>query len=95
MAQGTKPPDKTFRAGRMSVALWRNVVEVEGKDEPSIQHSLRVQKRYLDEKTKEWTTADYLYPADLPKLIICAQKAFEFISLKEVDNNDSDELPRI
>ena len=94
MGEGKRPPDKTFRAGRMSVALWRNEVAVEGKDEPSIQHSVKAQKRYFDEKAGQWTTAEYLFPADLPKLIMCAQKAFEFISLKEVDN-DNDEFPRI
>ena len=92
MAQEGKAPYKTFKAGRMSVALWKT--EVGGKDGTSIQHTLKIQKRYRDKQTDQWKTAEYLYPADLPKLIICAQKAFEFISLTEVDN-DGDEFPRI
>jgi hypothetical protein len=90
MSEEKRPPFKTFRAGRMSVALWRN--EVEQDDRIFVQYSLRIQKRYRDKQTNEWKTAEYLYPTDLPHLIICAQKVFEFISLTEVDNDDNEEL---
>ena len=61
MAEGKRSPDKIFRAGRMSVALWRNEVQVEGRDEPSIQHSLRVQKRY----SNGWSLDSSLVWSDL------------------------------
>lgn len=93
MTQEAKAPFKTFRAGKISIALWRK--ETEQAEGTYIQYTLKVQKRYRDKQTGEWKTADYLYPADLPKLIICAQKAFEFISLTEVNSDDSEELPPI
>ena len=93
MSEETRPPFKTFRAGKMSVALWRN--EVEQEDRIYVQYSLRIQKRYRDKQTNEWKTAEYLYPTDLPHLIICAQTAFESIALTEVDNNADEGLPPV
>ena len=93
MSEENKPPFKTFRAGKMSVALWRN--EIEQKGRTYVQYSLKIQKRYREKQTDEWKTAEYLYPSDLPHLIICAQAAFEFISLTEVDNDDQEELPPV
>jgi len=91
MSEEKRPPFKTFRAGKMSIAIWRN--EVEQGDRTFVQYSIKIQKRYRDKETDEWKTAEYLYPTDLPHLIICAQKAFESISMTEVDNDDNEELP--
>ena len=75
-------PDKEFRAGTISAAIWRNEVEKEGRT--VVQHSVRVQKRYRDQ-SGEWKTTTYFFPADLPKLRLVVEKAFEYVSLQESD----------
>ena len=93
MTEEKKPPFKTFRAGKVSLALWQR--EVEQEDRTYIQYSIKIQKRYREKQTNEWKTAECLYPSDLPNLIVCALKAFELISLTEVDNDDNEELPHV
>ena len=90
MAQEQRAPFKTFRAGKISISLWQNEAEYEGRT--FTQYTTKIQKRYLNKQTDEWETTEYLYPQDLPNLIVCAQKAFEFISLTEVNNDDSEKL---
>ena len=77
-------PYKTIRAGKISIALWQNEETRDGRS--FTQHSARIQKRYRDKKTGDWQTTEYLYRQDLADLIICAQKAFETVSLTETDN---------
>jgi hypothetical protein len=87
MAQEKKAPFKTFRAGKMNLGLWRN--EVEEDDRTVVNYSIKIQKRYMEKQSEEWKTAKYLYLSDVPNLILCAQKAFEFLSLKEGNNDDN------
>ncbi|RKY10690.1 MAG: hypothetical protein DRP56_00290 [Planctomycetota bacterium] len=77
-------PYKTLRAGKMSIALWQNEITQQGRT--FTQHSARIQKRYRDKQTGEWKTTEYLYRQDLADLIVCAQKAFETVSLTETNN---------
>ena len=81
-------PFKTFRAGKMSVGLWRN--EVREEDRIYIQYGLQIQKRYFDKQKNDWQTTKKLFLQDLPNLILCCQKAFEFISLTEINNDDNE-----
>lgn len=88
MSEEKRPPFKTFRAGKMSVGLWQN--EVREEDRNYIQYSLQVQKRYFDRQNNNWQTTKKLFVQDLPNLILCCQKAFESISLTEVNNDDNE-----
>lgn len=81
-------PFRTFRAGKMSVGLWRN--EVREEDRIYIQYGLQIQKRYFDKQKNDWQTTKKLFLQDLPNLILCCQKAFEFISLTEINNDDNE-----
>ena len=76
-------PDIVFRAGGMSVAVWKKEPTPDGRP----QFSIRVQKRYLDSATQEWKTADYLFPDDLPRLILAAQEAYRYVTLREKEQN--------
>ena len=60
--------------------IWERSTEQNGM--VSKQYSVRINKRYRDNKTSEFKTTEYYFPADLPKLMLAAQKAFEFVSLK-------------
>ena len=89
MTQANIPqkPDKEFKAGKMSVAIWgRQEQAADGHTFTS--YSIRAQKRYLDPATQEWKTADYLFADDLPRLILVAQEAYRYIALKEKEQND-------
>ena len=87
MTQKTKTPFKKIKAGKISIALWRDETETEGHT--IIQYTVEIQKRFGDKQADQWKTVEYLYPADLPNLIICAQAAIEFIRPTETNNNDS------
>jgi len=79
----TQPPIKEFRAGTIVAAIWRDHGGSNGKRYP--QFSIRVQKRYRDEKSGQWKTTTYFRPDDLPKLALVAGKAFEQLTLRVMD----------
>lgn len=77
----TRKPSKRFRTGPVSVSIWEN--EVVRDDTTMIRYSIRFSNRYKDKNSGEWMDTAYFQPQDLPKLILVAQKAFEFTSLHE------------
>lgn len=87
-AQGN-PPVKEFKAGGIKAAIWKDEVEQDGQ--VVVRHSIKTEKSYKDKATGEWKTTDYFRPNDLPRLILAAQKAFEFCVLKE--SPDEAEIP--
>jgi len=72
-------PVKKFSVGGVQVAVWQN----EGKEGRSY-YSVSFDKRYKD-KNDEWKSTTSLNASDLPKAILALQKAFEFVSLKEME----------
>ena len=82
--QANAAPIKEFRAGTVSASVWRNEVERNGAT--VVRHSIRIQKRFRQDDG-EWKNTDYFFPEDLPKLQLVATKAFEFVSLKESEEN--------
>ena len=91
MTQQPNQPIKEFRVGGVKAAVWRDAVEQDGRT--VIQHSVKITKTYRDKTTDEWKTTDYFFPNDLPKLILVAQRAFEFTSLKE--SEEAPDLPPV
>ena len=80
-------PIKEFRArGGIKAAIWRNEDKVNGRN--VIRYSVRFQRRYCDQKGV-WKTTEYFRPQDLPRLMLVAQKAFEFVTITEADEPDS------
>ena len=49
------------------------------------QYSIRVQKRYRDDKDGQWKTTTYFRPDELPKLGLVVSRAYEFLTLRETD----------
>ena len=90
-AQQNHRPAKTFRAGRgVQAAIWAN--EVAQDDRTFTQHSIQIQRRYRD-KDGTWQSTDYFRPDDLPRVILAAQKSFEFVSLQESDESPAGAPP--
>ena len=90
MSQANTPqkPDKEFKAGKMSVAIWSRQ-EQAADGHTFTAFSIRAQKRYLDPATQEWKTADYLFADDLPRLILVTQEAYRYVALKENEQNNN------
>lgn len=78
--QNKDKPIKDFRSGGIQASVWRN--EVKKESEIVVRYSVRIQKRFKN-KEGEYENTNYFFRDDLPKLILVAQKAFEFISLTE------------
>lgn len=91
MTQQDNQPIKEFRVGGVKAAIWKGEGQQDGHT--VVRYSVKIQKSYLDKSTDKWKTTDYFYPADLPKLLLVAQKAFEYVSLKE--SEDGSGLPTV
>ena len=70
-------PTREFRAGPLFAAVWTESRKV-GNGE-GVVHSIRIQKRYRDERSGEWKSTGYLRPEDLPKLALLANRLYEDI----------------
>lgn len=84
----TKTNDRPIyevRAGGISGAVWGKSSTLDGR--PVTQHTIRIEKRYRDERTGEWKNTGYLRPDDLPKLALVATKIFEHLSLRVPDES--------
>ena len=86
--QNAQAPVKEFRVGAIKASIWRNEVQDSESGRTTVQHSVRVQKRYRDTKSGEWKDTNYYFQNDLSKLILVVQKAYEFVSLVESDDAD-------
>jgi hypothetical protein len=81
VANGNKEqPAAEFKAGTIVAAIWSESVVLDGRTVP--QHSIRIQKRYRDEKSGEWKSTTYFRPDDLPKLVLVAGKVYEHLMLR-------------
>ncbi len=74
-------PIKEFRAGTAVAAIWVSKTAVNGQS--SAQHSIRVQKRYRDDRSGQWKSTTYFRPDELPKLALVVSRAYEFLTLRE------------
>ena len=77
--QDKSKPIKDFRAGNIQASIWRNEEDKDGQT--VVRHSVRIQKQYR--KDDGYQETNYYFRDDIPRLILVAQKAFEFISLGE------------
>ena len=74
-------PIKTFHAGTLRASIWRNEIEQNGRT--VVRHTIRIDKRYFDSEREEWLDSDCLFVNDLPRIRLVAEKAFEFVALRE------------
>lgn len=76
-------PIKEFRAGTVTASIWTSEPATNGH--PAPQHTIRLQKRYRDDRSGQWKTTTYFRPDELPKVALVATRAFEFLTLREFD----------
>jgi hypothetical protein len=79
----SNPPMKEFRAGTIVAAIWVESTPSNGRATPS--YSIRIQKRYRDDRDGQWKTTSYLRPDELPKLALVVSRAYEFLTLRETE----------
>jgi len=77
--QDKTKPIKDFRAGGVQASVWRNEVEKDGQT--VVRHSVKIQKQYRN-KDGDYEKTEFYFRDDLPKLILVAQKSFEYIALR-------------
>lgn len=80
MSKQNRPPDVEFRAGTIVGSVWSEASVIDGRS--VTQHSIRIEKRYRDDRSGEWKTTGYFRPDDLPKLALVASKLFEHLVLR-------------
>lgn len=83
--QPPQRPEKEFRAGTITAAIWRHENERDGQT--VIARTIRLQKRYKDRDTQTWQDSEFLFPEDLPKVELVVRAAYEYIMLKQRDPN--------
>jgi hypothetical protein len=78
--QEKSKPIKDFRSGNIQASIWRNNVDKDGQT--VVRHSVRIQKQFRKDDG-DYQETNYYFRDDIPKLILVAQKAFEYIALNE------------
>lgn len=73
-------PIKDFRSSNIQASVWRNEVEKDGKTE--VRLSVRIQKHFRKDGG-DYKETNYYFRDDIPKLILVAQKAYEYLALVE------------
>jgi len=87
----SSPPMKEFRAGTIVAAIWAETAPTNGRATPS--YSIRIQKRYRDDRDGQWKTTSYLRPDELPKLALVVSRAYEFLTLRETEEPSPSPAP--
>ena len=79
MAKENKPI-KEFRAGNVQASIWKN--EIEKGNRTGSRHSVRIQKRFR-KQDGSYKNSDCFFPNELPRLILVAQRAYDYVTLAE------------
>lgn len=85
MSQQNNKPIKSFRAGKVEASIWKNEIDKDGQR--FLRYSIRIQKRFRkDDGSYEDT--NYYFPEELPRLLVCVQRAFEYVAVTESQDSD-------
>ena len=74
-------PEKKFRAGAISVTVWKNKSKSRQGEEIEYR-TISIDRNYKDNEGA-WQSTNSLRINDVPKANIALQKAYEYIVLKE------------
>ena len=84
----SQKPEKTFRIGGVTAAVWCHHRQIEGLTVTS--YNVTAGNRYLDKDTNTWQDSSTFFAEDLPRLILVLQKAYEYIAFGGAQNGDPD-----
>jgi hypothetical protein len=77
-------PEKKFRAGAIQAAVWRN--EGQDKDGQKTNFATISMERGYKDKEGNWKSTTSLRINDLPRAALALTKAYEYLVLKEQEN---------
>jgi hypothetical protein len=83
---GQNKPVKSFSAGHVRAAIWRNEEQRDGH--AVLKYSAKIQKQY--KKDGEYQDTDYYFDNDLADLELVTRKAREFIRIRESEAGNDD-----
>lgn len=78
-------PEKKFSAGAIKATVWSNVAK-DDKGHDSEYKTISFDRLYKD-KSGQWKSTNSLRVNDIPKAIAVLNKAYEYLVLKEQDND--------
>ena len=87
MSENNTRPQREYRAGTITAAVWTTPKVVNGRT--INEHSIRIQKRYRDEHSGQWKSTTFFRPDDLPKLMLVASKVYEGVMLRVFDDAEA------
>ncbi|MBT3463553.1 hypothetical protein HN789_04625 [archaeon] len=76
-------PEKKFRAGAVSATIWKNETI---KDNKVVDYRTISFTRNYQDANGEWNTTSSLRINDLPKARLVIDKAYEYLMLKQENN---------
>ena len=76
--EGQKPV-KRFKAGGVQASIWENVVKRDGRE--VVLATVRIERRYKD--GEQFRSTNGFDVRDLPRVRLVAEKAYEFLELRE------------
>ena len=80
-------PEKKFSTGVITATVWQN--QGKGRNGEIVGYrTVSLQRRYKD-KNGAWQTANSFRVNDLPKAALVLQKAYEYLVLREAQENVS------
>ena len=77
-------PLKEFASGSVRATTWEN--EHEKGDQKFTTQTVSVERRYKD-KNGDWNGTNGFRKNDLPNVEVVARKAFEFLTVRELNPN--------
>jgi len=83
-------PEKKFSTGAINATIWQN----QGKDKNGQTvpyRTVSLQRRYKDPKGV-WQSASSLRVNDLPRASLVLQKAFEYLVIREKENQVHEDI---
>ncbi len=89
MNEKPNQPEKKFSTGAIQATIWKNEIKKDNAD-PASYRTISLSRRYKD-KEGSWKSTSSMRVNDLPKASLVLQKAYEFIVLKEMDSNITEE----
>ncbi|MBW3012409.1 hypothetical protein KY311_04440 [Candidatus Woesearchaeota archaeon] len=79
-------PEQKFRVGNVTATIWCNEVKKDGETK-EIKH-VSFEKSYKD-KDGEWKNTSSLNIADLPKAMVVLGKAYEYLVLRDLKEEEA------
>jgi hypothetical protein len=80
-AEGSKLPEKKFKAGSITATIWK------GTSEKGPYYTVQLGKSYKDKLNGNWKTTSSLREHEVPKAMVLLQKAYEYVIVQQTNGS--------